>query len=327
MLNGGYGAFTNEWYRFFHNNIAESFTLGGQLSIKTVAEFTNKRMNEYLGTSDVDYIVAIDTDSQYISCDHLVEKFAGDKDPVDFLEDFSDTIQEWIKEGLDHLYKKTNAFQEKLFMSLESIGPAIWVAKKRYVMSLPSFKKIRYNPPKIKMMGIEAVRSTTPQIVRKWIEDALPLAIGEEEKVLKEYIDNRWEEFINLQFEDIAMPKGTNDLEKYMDKNTIYGPRTPIHVRGALLFNHLIKDRNLSDDIDLIKSGDKVKTMYLKLPNPLMENVISIPESLPRELKEFVDYTDYQKQFDKVFLDALRRITDAAGINLSQNIKMDSFYG
>lgn len=106
MLNGGYGAFTNEWYRFFHNNIAESFTLGGQLSIKTVAEFTNKRMNEYLGTSDVDYIVAIDTDS--VVGDTIID-IDGQKMTIASFFDMQDSYIKNDKFNEDYVKKVTNA--------------------------------------------------------------------------------------------------------------------------------------------------------------------------------------------------------------------------
>lgn len=327
LLNSGYGALSNEFYRFFHNLIAESFTLSGQLAIRTVADYVNKKVNELLGTTDVDYIIAIDTDSFYLNMEEIVNRYCGDQDPVDFLEKYSDIVQEWIKEGLTGLYNRTNAFEKKLFMSLEAIGPAIWIAKKRYVMSLPSFKKVRFNPPKIKIMGIEAVRSTTPLVARKWITEAIPLALEGQDNTIKEYIDKKWEEFCSLPFDDIAMPKGTNDLEKYMDRTSIYAKATPFHVRGALLFNDYVRKNGWERDIDLIKSGDKVKSMYLKVPNPLMENAISTPESLPGIMKEFSEYIDLEKQFDKTFLDALRRITNAAGINLNSNIGMDDFYG
>lgn len=326
MLNGGYGALSNEFYRFFHNDIAESFTLSGQLSIKTVTNYVNNKLNELLNTKDVDYVVAIDTDSGYFKLDDVVEKLCN-KDPVDFLEEFSDTMQGWIKESLEMLYAETNAFQKKLFMSLESIGPAIWVAKKRYVMSLPSYKKIRYNPPKIKIMGIEAVRSSTPQIARKWITEAIPHALADDEAYLKNFIDAKWNDFTQAGMSTVAMPRGVNDLEKYMDRDQIYVKGTPLHVRGSLLYNDWIKKNNLENDLQLIVSGSKVKIMYLKMPNPLMENVICIPEELPKEFEFLIPYMDLDKQFDKVFLDPLKRITNAAQIKLGTNIGIDDFYG
>jgi hypothetical protein len=327
MLNSGYGALSNEYYRFFHNLIAESFTLSGQLAIRTVADFVNIRVNQVLGTEAVDYIIAIDTDSFYLNMSMMVEQFCTDEEPVDFIERYSDIVQGWIQEGLTGLYKRTNAFQEKLFMSLESIGPAIWIAKKRYVMSLPSFKKVRFNPPKIKMMGIEAVRSNTPLVCRQWMATAIPLALNGEDNQIKQFIDDKWFEFCNLPFDAIAMPKGTNNLEKYKDRDQIYVGGTPMHIRGALLFNHYVSSRGLDHDIDLIKSGDKVKSVYLKLPNPLMENAISAPESLPAAMSEFNEYVDYEKQFDKAFLNAISRITGAAGVNLGSNISIEDFYG
>lgn len=326
LLNSGYGALSNEFYRFFSDNLAESFTLSGQLSIKTVSDFVNKQLNKHMQTSDIDYICAIDTDSFYLKLDTVVEKMAGDVDPVDFLESFSDTVQVWIKQALETLYQTTNAFQKKLSMSLESIGPAIWVAKKRYVMSLPSFKKVRYDPPKIKIMGVEAVRSSTPAIARKWITEAIPVALNGDRDKLKEFINQKWTEFEIANFSDVAMPRGTNDLEKYADSDKIYRERTPFHVRAALLYNDLVKREGLAGELPLIQSGDKIKVMYMKMPNPLMENVIAVPEDLPKQLEYLNDYADRSKQFDKTFLDPLRRITGAADIDTSDNVQMENFF-
>lgn len=327
LLNGGYGAITNDSNRFFSNDIAESFTLSGRMSTKTVERYVNKKLNGILNTDGQDYIIACDTDSIYVKLDTLVERFKGkDQDPVDFLEEYSDTIQQWIKEALETIYYQTNIFQKKLRMSLESIGSAIWTAKKKYMMSLPSYKKVRYNPPKIKIQGIEAVRSSTPRIIREWIKKAIPIALSDNDQALKKFVDDKWGEYINLGFNDISMPKGTNDIEAYYDKTNIYKDATPMHIRGCLLYNHYLEQNNLTDHIEKIKSGDKIKVMYLKLPNPIMENAISTPEELPGELNVFEKYIDYEKQFEVSFLNPIKRITEAADINISDQINIEQFF-
>jgi len=325
LLNSGYGAISNEHYRFFSDDVAESFTLSGQLAIKNVEIFLNQKLNNALQTENIDYIIAIDTDSVYINVSPIADK-CKDDDVVSYLERFSDKVSQWIRESILDLYDKTNAFSDKLSMSLEAIGSGIWIAKKRYIMSLPSFKKIRFNPPKIKIQGIEAVRSTTPKIIREWITEAIPLLLDGDEKKIKTFIDDRWEDFLKLDVNDLAMPKGTNDLEKYSHPTEIYIKGTPQHVKGALLYNHYIKSNGFENEVDLIRSGDKVKVLYMKMPNWIMEKSISFPEKLPDQLEELKNFIDFELLFNKSFYDPLKRITDAARISLENEIDIDKFF-
>ena len=329
LINAGYGALANIWMRWFSNVVAESITLSGQMSIKWVEKSVNEFLNRVLGTTDVDYVVAIDTDSIYVRLDEVVDHVFKGKEPtedeiVTFLEKFSDKLQDNIQNSLEGLYKSTNAFDKKLFMAIEAIGPAIWVAKKRYVMSLPSYKKVRYNPPKIKIQGIDAVRSSTPAICREYIKKCIPLLIEGDRRKVREYIDACRADFMQHPYEDVAFPRGTNELEKYMDAAKIYGKKCPPHVRGALLYNHLLKEMKLTNKLPTIKSGDKVRFCYMKLPNPLMENIFAAPDTLPSELG-MDDFIDYSKQFEKSFFIPLKKIIDAAEIDLNDAIDISQF--
>lgn len=328
ILNGGYGALANIHNRWFSPDVAESITLSGQMAVKWVESNVNRVLNEQLGTDGVDYIVAIDTDSIYVKLDTLVERRFGkdydDEEVVDFLEKFSDVMQGIIQEALDNLYRSTNAYEPKLHMALEAIGPAIWIAKKRYIMSLPSFKKIRQYPPKIKMQGIDAVRSSTPKIVRDYIKDAIPMLINGNATEIKQYVDEKRKDFTGRPYEEVAFPRSANNLDKYADPFKIYKPATPIAVRGALLYNHMIKSKGMEKELPLLRSGDKLRYCYMTLPNPLMEDVFATQDLLPAEF-EMDEYIDYSKQFEKSFMSPIQKIVDAIGIDLSDNIDINMF--
>jgi len=210
-------------------------------------------------------------------------------------------------------------------MKLEAIGSAVWVAKKRYAMSMISFKGVYLNPPKLKLQGIDAVRSSTPKVCRDAIEEAIPLIIGGKEKELKVFVNDLQNKFNKLKFHEVAFPRGTNDLEKYADKDVIYGKKTPPHVRGALLYNHIVKEKKLTNELPLIRSGDKIRFCYMKLPNPLRENIFACPDELPEELG-MAEFIDYQTQFEKTFLEPLQHIIRAAGIRLTNDVDISQFF-
>lgn len=330
LLNSGYGATSNQFFRWYSDDIAESITLSGQLSVRWIERELNAFLNQILKTNDIDYIVAIDTDSNYINVSPVVKRAFGETKPSQeevtvFLENFAKKVEDVIEEGYQKLYREMNVLDPCMHMKLESIGPAVWVAKKRYVMALLSYKGVHHNPPKIKMQGIDAVRSSTPKFCREAIKTAIPLIIDGDERVVKDFIAARREAFDKLRFHEIAAPRGTNDLEKYSDKETIYSKGTPIHVRGALLYNHLVRERKLTETLPLIKSGDKIRFCFMRLPNPLRENIFACPDELPSDF-ELEPFIDYEKQFDKTLVDPLRHIIEAAGMKLTDDIDISQFF-
>ncbi len=330
VLNGGFGALSNEHNRWYSDDLAESITLSGQLAVRWVERDLNLYLNKTFKTTNVDYVVAIDTDSAYIKVDKAIEMMFGDAEYtpdqlMDKLEKFAAKVEAIIEQSVQSLYQEVNSFDSALHMKLEAIGPAIWIAKKRYIMSLMSFKGVRLNPPKIKVQGIEAVRSSTPAACRQWIKDAIPIILNGNERELKAFLNEKREQFLLMDFEQVAFPRSANNLDHYSSPSNIYIKATPAQVRSALLYNHMVHKLKLQNSLPLINSGDKIRFCYMKMPNPLFENMFGCPSNLPEEFG-FEQYIDYNKQFDKAFALPLQKILKAAGMNVSDTIDISQFF-
>jgi DNA polymerase elongation subunit (family B) len=220
-----------------------------------------------------------------------------------------------------------NAYEQKMFMKRENIADrGIWTAKKRYILNVWDSEGVRYSEPKLKMMGIEAVKSSTPAPCRKMIKDALKLMMSGTEDDVIDFIDKSREDFKNLPPEQVSFPRSASDVQKYASTSTIYGAKTPIHVRGALLYNHHIKKNSLTNKYSLIQNGEKIKFVYLKKPNPIHENVISFIQDFPYELN-LDKYVDFDIQFEKAFLEPLKGILDAIGWNVEKTVNLELFFG
>jgi DNA polymerase elongation subunit (family B) len=220
-----------------------------------------------------------------------------------------------------------NAYSQKMQMKREVLADkGIWVAKKRYILNVHNSEGVQYAQPKLKVMGLEMVKSSTPMVVRNKFEDFLHIILHRSESDLHKAVKEYREEFSSLSPEDAAFPRGINDLKKYTDKTTIYGKGTPIHVRGALLFNHLLVKNKLDKKHQLINEGDKIKFLYLRKPNKINENVISFINTLPKEFN-LDEYIDYDLQFEKSFLDPLQIILDAIGWKSEKKATLQDFFG
>ena len=316
QLNSAYGAIGNQYFRYFNIANAEAITLSGQLSIRWIENKMNSYINKILKTKEVDYVIASDTDSIYLNLGSLVETvFKGreksDKSVLRFLEKVCDVeFEKYIQNSYEALATTVNAYDQKMFMKRENIAnKGIWTAKKRYILNVWNSEGVQYAEPKLKMMGIEAVKSSTPAACRTAIKDALKVIMNGTESDVQEFVGNFRKKFETMPPEDIAFPRGCNGVGKFSNPATIYSKGTPIHVRGALLYNFHAKKNKVTHKYPLIQEGEKVKFLYLRRPNKINENVISFFQTLPKEFG-LDKYIDFDIQFQKSFLDPLQVIMD-----------------
>lgn len=330
QLNSAYGALGNQYFRFFDIRQAEAITLSGQLSIRWIENKLNEFMNKLLKTNGIDYVIAADTDSIYLNLGPLVEKVWPDKSTneiVDLLNRACDAkIEPFIDKSYEELKNYMNAFDQKMQMKREVIAnKGIWTGKKHYILNVYDSEGVRYTEPKMKIMGIEAVKSSTPMVCRDKIKDALKIVMKGDESELQNFIAEFRQEFITMSFEDVAFPRGVSGLTKYRDAKDLYAKGTPIHVRGAIVYNHLLEKHKLTKKYQTIKEGEKIKFCYMKTPNPFQENVLSIPTVLPKEFG-FEIYIDYDTQFDKTFVEPLRNVISTINWNTEPVATLESFF-
>ena len=332
QLNSAYGAIGNQYFRYFKLANAEAITLSGQVSIRWIEEKLNKYLNKILKTKDVDYVIASDTDSIYLNMGPLVETVYKGKEKttesvVSFLDKVSQVeLEKYIEGCYQELADYVNAYDQKMQMKRENIADrGIWTAKKRYILNVWDSEGVRYDQPKLKMMGIEAVKSSTPAPCRKMIKDGLKIMMSGTEEDVIHFIDKCRSEFKKLPPESIAFPRTASDIRKYQSSSSIYTKGTPIHCRGALLFNHYIKEKKLTNKYSLIGNGEKVKFLYLKKPNIIQENIISFIQDFPTELG-LDKYIDYELQFEKSFVEPLKSILDSIGWNVEKTVNLDLFF-
>jgi DNA polymerase elongation subunit (family B) len=331
-LNSAYGAIGNQYFRYYKLENAEAITLSGQVSIRWIENKMNTYLNKILKTSGVDYVIASDTDSIYLNMGPLVDVvFKGREKTTQGIVSFLDKVasmelEKYIESSYQELADYVNAYDQKMQMKRENIADrGIWTAKKRYILNVWDSEGVRYEEPKLKIMGIEAVKSSTPAPCRKMIKDALKLMMTATEDDVIDFVENSRKQFKQFSPEEVAFPRTASDVQKYYSSSNIYASKTPIHVRGALLFNHYIKKENLTNKYSLIQNGEKVKYIFLKKPNPIHENVISFIQDFPKELN-LDKYIDYDLQFEKAFLEPLKAILDAIGWNVEKTVNLESFF-
>ena len=339
-LNSAYGAIGNEHFRYYDVLVAEAITTSGQLSIRWIEKSLNDYLNKILGTKDYDYVLASDTDSVYITFDRLVSNSFRQRDileknkcllskerVVSFLDRVArEKIEPFIDKSYSDLASYINAYDQKMQMKREVIADkGIWTAKKRYILNAYDVEGVRYKHPQLKIMGIEAVKSSTPAPCRQKIKDALKIIMSGDEKMLNTFIREFREEFMSLPPEEIAYPRSVNGVRKYtgqgesmidlesgeqhMVLKNMFKSRAPIHVKGAILYNHLVEKNNLDNKYPYIQEGDKIKFLHLTEPNVYQSSAISFITDLPKEL-DFHDKIDYNMQYEKSFIEPLKFITD-----------------
>jgi hypothetical protein len=292
----------------------------------------NVYLNKLLKTNDIDYVIASDTDSIYLNLGPLVETvYKGREKTAESVVSFLDKIckvelENYIEDSYQELAEYVNAYEQKMQMKRENIAErGIWTGKKRYALNVWDSEGVRYEEPKLKMMGLEAIKSSTPSSCRTKIKEAIKLMmIGTENDVI-EFIEKFKKEFPKLPPEQISFPRSVNELSKYKCSTKIYKEKTPIAVRGALLYNHMVKKKNLTNKYSFISNGEKIKFCYLKEPNPLHENVISYIQEFPKDF-ELIEYIDHNLQFQKAFLDPIKSILDCIGWSYKRINTLESLF-
>ncbi|AYR01905.1 DNA polymerase [Synechococcus phage S-P4] len=333
QLNSAYGAIGNQYFRYYNLANAEAITLSGQVSIRWIEGKVNQYLNKLLKTEDHDYVIASDTDSIYICLDLLVRSVFNDPDiSKERIVNFLDTAcKERIEPFIDRSYKEladyVGAYEQKMFMKRENIAnKGIWTAKKRYILNVWDSEGVRYEKPKLKIMGLEAVKSSTPAACRTAIRECMKVIMNESEEQAQKFIAKFRDEFSSLPIEDISFPRGCNGINKWSHPVTIYGKGTPIHVRGALLYNFHNKKNKLTHKYPLIQDGEKIKFVYLKTPNKIGENVISYLNTFPKEFG-LDKQVDYDLQFEKSFLEPIKVIMDTIGWQPEKVASLEFLFG
>ena len=333
-LNSAYGALGSQYFRFYDLRMALGVTTAGQLSIRWIEAKINAYMNKILSTEEQDYVIASDTDSIYLKLGPLVNKVYGDATKsmpktkvIDFMDRVcKDKIEPYINESYNELAEYVHAYAQKMQMKREGLADkGIWTAKKRYIMNVYDNEGVRYNEPDLKVMGLEMIKSSTPAAVRSKMKESIQIMIGGTELDMHKFIADFRKYFTGLPPEDISFPRGINGLSKYSDSNSLYKSGTPIHVKGAILYNHYLKEMKLTKKYPLIQEGEKIKFSYLIMPNPFKDTVISYPTRLPKEF-DISKYIDYNTQFEKTFLEPIKVILDCMGWSTEKQTTLDDFF-
>lgn len=336
-LNSAYGALGNQYFRYFDIRQASGITTAGQLSIRWIEKKINEYLNKLLKTEDADYVIASDTDSIYLSLDKLVSKTIIEQKPnadtkqiIAFMDKVcEDRIQPFIDKAYAELAGYVNAYEQKMQMKREALADkGIWTAKKRYILNVYNNEGVEYAKPKVKVMGLEMVKSSTPSFCREKLWKSIDVILSGTESDVIQFIEDTKNDFKSADISDISFPRGVNGLEKFRDKSGkgLFEKGCPIHVRGSLLYNYLIKTKKLDKKYPTIKEGEKIKFIYLSEPNTIQSNVISFPQVMPEEL-DIRKYVDYNTQFEKSFVEPLKIILDSIGWKTEHVSSLEDFFG
>ena len=333
QLNSAYGAIGNQYFRYYNLANAEAITLSGQVSIRWIEQKMNKYLNKILKTQEEDYVIASDTDSIYLNLGPLVQSvYKGREATNESIVSFLDKVckmelEKYIESSYEALAKYVGAYEQKMVMKRENIAnKGIWTAKKRYILNVWDSEGVRYEKPKLKIMGIEAVKSSTPAACRNSIRDCLTVIMNGDEEAAQQFVADFRTHFEELPIEDISFPRGCNGINKWSNPTTIYSKGTPIHVRGALLYNFHNKKNKLTHKYPLIQDGEKIKFVYLKTPNKIGENVISYLNTFPKEFG-LDKQVDYELQFNKSFLEPIKVIMDVIGWQPEKVASLEFLFG
>ena len=331
LMNSLYGACGNVYFRHYDTRLAEGITMTGQFIIRYVATKLNQYLNKECETTGIDYSFYSDTDSTYLTLGKLVEKYFSKKtiqEKIDLIDTACEkSISGIIDKAVEDVSSYLNVYQRRISFKREVIAESgVWIAKKRYALNVHNAEGVVYDPPKLKVQGMEIVRSSTPASVRSALKEAVKIVLTKDEKALRQYVIDMENTWYKLSYPEIAFPRSVNGVTQYKDKTTIYRKGTPIHVRGALIYNHLIEQKGLEKSYQRIQEGDKIKFLYLREPNPLGTNVITFNSGIPKEFG-IEQYVDYEMMFQKAFLDPLNTLIQTVGWELKEKASLKGLFG
>jgi len=319
----------NKYFRYFTMEIAEGITITGQYIIKWAEKYVNQFLNKTL-KNDKDYVIAIDTDSVYVGLADLVDSVvpnATDDKKVDFLDRVCSHIETDVLDvAFKELKDNCNAFKQRINMKREGIANrGIWTAKKRYILNVWDNEGVRYTKPKLKIMGIEAIKSSTPAACRVAFKELFNILISGTEEQTQKFIADFRNRFAALPAEDKAFPRGVSSVKEYMDDKIIYKKGTPTNSRASILYNYMLKEKGIVNKYETIKDGEKIKYIHLNPRNPLKEDVIGFFTVLPPEFG-LHQYIDNDTQFEKAFLDPACLILNAIGWKPEPTASLEDFF-
>jgi len=326
-----FGFLGNKYSRFYQLDMAEGITLTSQVMLKSGASEIERVVKELTNTEEPVMLYG-DTDSLIYSVSSIVEKFvpkdASKEKVTEFLDRFHKSkIAVPLQNKIIEIQYRMNAKEHSIRFVRDVISDVtILVAKKKYIMSVMDAEGVRYAKPDLKLMGIESVKTSTPQFCRDKIETAIENILYKTNDDLISYLDKTKSEFMKLPVEDISSPRGINDIDKYTadsivvdsfgddedEESITYKTRTPMHVKASIFHNKLLMEYDLTKWYQPIENGDKIKFTYLKSPNPIGNNAIAFDGKLPEEFK-LHKYVDYEMQYEKTFLNAIKGITSVIG--------------
>ena len=328
-LNSAYGALGNQWFRFYDMRNAEAVSVAGQLSIRWAERAVNQYLNKILGTDGTDYVIASDTDSLYVAFDTFINKvgLTDTEKAIEFMDKVCDgKLQDVIDNCYDNMADYVNAFQQKMVMKREVLADVgIWTAKKRYILNVHNSEGVQYEEPKLKIMGIEAVKSSTPETCRNALKDAFKLIMNGTEDQVIEFIEIFKSKFKTLPPEEVSFPRSVKGLAKYRDSASVYRKSTPLHVKGSLIYNMMLEKNRLTKKYPIIQEGEKIKYTYLKEPNPTGDSSIAMLNELPKEFK-LETYIDYDRQFERAFLDPMKVLLQTIGWQHEKKANIMDFF-
>lgn len=333
LINSLFGAQASAHFRWFNADFAEGITSSGQLTTKWIERKLNEYLNKLMKT-EIDYVLAADTDSNYLTLAPLVQHVFGDdqSDTIKIINYLNkvckEVIEPFLKKSFDELAAQQNMTHNTLRMKKECVAnKGLWRGAKNYILNVYINEDTHYPEPKLKMMGIEAIKTSTPQVCRDGIKDALTIIMNQTEKELQAFVEEFRIKHSTLPFEQVAFPRSVSNLEQYYSASTVYIKGTPMNSKASLLYNFHLKKHGLDEKYEAIASGQKIKYSYLKVPNTIGDKVIAAPNGkLPKEFGAD-QYIDYQTMYEKSFLGPVKSITDCIGWEVEQKATLEDLFG